>query len=295
LSFGKELYLNRPLEKSSEQIKSFIEKNPSYKSILIFYEELLKLQEAIKPSLNVPRVHVKKDVLNLQAREGFSLLNKEDFIVDIPSSVNLFESICRTGKNANEKMKENIQFIEEAILTKKLDPGELLQKHYDISYIDRVAGEYRIDKAILNFLIHMSIQPSIHANVENVKELVDLKNWLRGYCPICGSLPQISTLKGEGQRYFLCSFCGFEWHSERLKCPFCENRDHNKLHYFYEENKKVYRVDLCDNCKHYIKTIDSRELNYDPDLYLEDITTIHLDILADKQGYKRPAPTPWGI
>ncbi len=59
--------------------------------------------------------------------------------------------------------------------------------------------------------------------------------------------------------------------------------------------KIAYRIDLCDNCRQYIKTIDTRKLTHDPNLYLEDMTTLHLDILATTQGYKRPAPTPWGI
>ena len=57
---------------------------------------------------------------------------------------------------------------------------------------------------------------------------------------------------------------------------------------------EAYRVDLCDQCKGYIKTVDSRKLDYEPDLSLEDIVTIHLDIHALKKGYKRPVPTSWG-
>mgnify|MGYP005848174197 CR=1 FL=1 len=104
----------------------------------------------------------------------------------------------------------------------------------------------------------------------------------------------MSELRGEGQRYFLCPFCGFNWLGERLKCPFCENRDHESLHYFYEEGQEAYRVDVCDKCRQYIKTIDARKLVYEPDLNLEDIATIRLDILVSEKGFKRPVPTPWG-
>ena len=80
-----------------------------------------------------------------------------------------------------------------------------------------------------------------------------------------------------------------------MKCPFCENNDHEKLHYFYAEGQETYRVDLCNNCKQYIKTVDSRKLDYEPDLNLEDIVTVHLDILALEKGFKRPTPNVWGI
>jgi FdhE protein len=170
-----------------------------------------------------------------------------------------------------------------------------LKRHSDEAYLNTIAEEFNIDKAVLNFLIHRSIQPSINANVVRLKSQVDLKNWLRGYCPICGSAPLMSELKGEGQRSYMCSFCGFHWPGERLKCPFCENRDHSKLHYFAEEGRDAYRVELCDNCRQYIKTVDSRKLAYQPDLVLEDIVTMHLDILASEKGYKRPAPSSWGL
>ncbi len=270
------------------------EKNPSYVEMLDFYEEILEIQENAKNLLNISPPDIKKDLLDLR-KEGFPIFNKEDFVIDVKTSVNIFESICKISKNANKKMNDNVQIIEVAIKNGILNLDELLKRHYDESYIKKVAEDLKVDKAILNFFIHMSILPSININIENLKNNIDLKKWIEGYCPICGCLPRISEIKDEGKRYFLCSFCNFYWKGERLKCPFCDNRDHNKLHYFHEEGKDAYRIDLCDNCKQYIKTIDTRKLNYDPNLDLEDITTLHLDILADSRGYRRAVPTPWGI
>ncbi|MDI6891148.1 MAG: formate dehydrogenase accessory protein FdhE [Thermodesulfovibrionales bacterium] len=287
--------MSESLEKKKEQIAWLKKKSPAYKEILNFYEMVVKEQENFKPTLNVAPIEIREDLRTLQIKEGFPLISKEDFTLDISSSVRLFESICQIGKNATDKMKEDIQAIEETIRNRALDPEDLLERHYDETYLDKIAEKLEIDKAILKFLIHMSIKPSIEANVDKLKDLVDLKMWFKGYCPICGSLPQMSELRGEGQRYFLCSFCGFEWPGERLKCPFCENRDHGTLHYFYVEGQEVYRVDVCDKCQQYIKTADTRKLDYEPDLELEDIMTTHLDILASEKGFKRPVPSPWGL
>jgi len=79
-----------------------------------------------------------------------------------------------------------------------------------------------------------------------------------------------------------------------MMCPFCENRNHKDLQYFSVEGNEVHRIDICNKCKQFIKTIDTRKLDYEPDLNLEDITTLHLDILASQKGFKRPVPTPWG-
>ncbi len=288
------MFLSKSLEKIKEHIVHLKKINPSYDEILNFYEKVLQEQEAIKPTITDTPIEIKNDLRTLQIKEGFQLLNKEDFIIDISSSVKLFESICQIWKNATNKMKKNIHKIEKAVRDGKLNIEKLLKKHSDSAYQTEIIKKLKLDKTILTFLIQVSIKPSLNINVEKLKDQVDLKNWLRGYCPICGSLPQISELKGQGQRYFFCSFCSFQWPDERLKCPFCENKDHESLHYFYEEGKEIYRVDVCDKCKQYIKTVDTRKLDYEPDLNLEDIATIHLDLVATDKGFKRPVPTFWG-
>ncbi len=106
-------------------------------------------------------------------------------------------------------------------------------------------------------------------------------------------LPYLALLKGEGgKRYLLCSYCGYEWRIDRLFCPFCGNKDQRSLQYFFGEGKESYRIDTCDQCKQYIKTIDLREMQLiDPGL--EDLATLHLDLIASKKKYKRPVPNPW--
>ncbi|MGO8990305.1 MAG: formate dehydrogenase accessory protein FdhE [bacterium] len=97
-----------------------------------------------------------------------------------------------------------------------------------------------------------------------------------------------------GKRYLLCSSCGYPWRIDRLFCPFCSSKDQDSLHYFHGEGEETHRIDLCDNCHHYIKTIDYRNLQ-ESDPVLEDLATLHLDILATQKGYKRPVPNPWTI
>jgi len=287
--------MKKSLDKTKELIELHRKVNPVYENLLNFYEKIVTEQKVVGSSLNIKTPSVNPDLKQLQMKEGFPLLEKQDFILDIPSSILLFESICNIARNENKKLRENIQAIEEAKAINALNLKDLLKRFYDDSFIETVAGEFNIDAVILKFLIFESVQPSLAANVANIGNNIDLKNWLKGYCPVCGSLPQISLLKDEGLRFCLCSFCGFEWPSERLKCPFCENTDHNKLHYFYAEGNESYRVDLCDNCHQYIKTVDARKLDYAPDLAIEDIVTIHLDILASEKGYKRPVPGLWGM
>jgi len=288
--------VNKDLEKLKKEIERHKEKTPAYEEILDFYEKILEKQLGSTPTLSGAPIETKDDIRKLQTKEGFPLINKEDFIIDIPSSVVLFESLCTIAKETTSKMNEDIQKIDKAITDDKVHLDELLLKHSDNAYQEKIAEKLKVNKLTLQFLVNMSILPSIYANVDLLRSHIDLKNWARGYCPVCGSLPKISVLKGEGgKRHFLCSFCGFLWPSQRLKCPFCDNQDNEKRHFFYAEGQDAHRVDLCEQCKQYIKTVDTRKLTYEPDLDIEDIATIHLDILATEKGYKRPVPSPWGI
>ena len=168
--------MNTSLEKTKELIKYFKQKNPAYEEILNFYENVLEEQLNTEFSISIIPQKISGHADKLQIKEGFPLIDKKDFILNIPSSIKLFESICKIGKSATEKMRENIQAIEDAITINALNLKELLRRFYDESYINKIATEFDIDKTILTFLIYKSIQPSIHANVEKVKDQVDLKD-----------------------------------------------------------------------------------------------------------------------
>jgi FdhE protein len=155
--------------------------------------------------------------------------------------------------------------------------------------IEQVAAESGLDKSILSFFLQSSIRPSIEAGVEQIRGELDPETWRKGHCPACGSLPSLSLLKGEeGRRYLLCSFCDYQWRMDRLCCPACDNKEPESLGYFYGEGEETFRIDLCDRCHRYIKTIDCRNLE-ESDPCLEDLATLHLDILASNKGFNRPA------
>ncbi|MFI5107105.1 MAG: formate dehydrogenase accessory protein FdhE, partial [Terriglobales bacterium] len=78
-------------------------------------------------------------------------------------------------------------------------------------------------------------------------------------CPFCGSKPQLAVLRPEGdgaKRFLMCSLCGTEWFFRRVLCPNCaeENKDH--LPVFMAQEFDYVRVDACDTCHTYIKSID---------------------------------------
>jgi FdhE protein len=110
--------------------------------------------------------------------------------------------------------------------------------------------------------------------------------WTEGYCPICGREPKIGEIRGKSEnRYLFCNQCGFEWSYRYIKCPFCGNEEQQSLAYFTIDGDERYRVDVCNECKRYIKMVDFRGVKRKADLDVEDIATLHLDMLANDEGY----------
>ncbi|OGP89951.1 MAG: hypothetical protein A2156_05880 [Deltaproteobacteria bacterium RBG_16_48_10] len=281
------------LKNLKDRIQHLKAKRPGYAEILDFYQKVREQQERVKSILKIEPILPRKEWKEFPAKEGFSLLEKKDIPLDIETSFSLFQSLCRIGKGANPYLAKQATKIEEFLNSNKLDVKGLLKQWLLEQKISGVLNELGVDKKVFQFLIESSIRPLIEATVEQLQNEFDSKDWMRGSCPICGSLPFLSLLKEEvGKRYLLCSFCGYSWRSDRMICPFCNNKDQDSLHYFYGEGEDPYRIDLCDQCHQYIKTIDLRTLP-EADPSLEDLATLHLDLLASQKGFKRPIPNLW--
>jgi len=283
------------LDQIKGRIARFQKEKPHYRDILHLYAQILEEQTKMQAGLKITVPQVDQKLIQSRLNKGVPLLGTEGFAIDLEAAKRLFHTLSAICKESTPRMGDEIPRITEAAESGKLNMQALLSKHYDNDYLRHEAERCGVDTVILSFLVQASVRPSAIAQMEGVTDSLNLETWLRGECPLCGSPPQMAQLRDEeGKRYLQCPFCGCQWRWERIACPYCSNKAFDSLHYLYSEEEEAYRVDLCDHCKGYIKTIDSRKLDYDPYLDLEDVVTIHLDIIAMEKGYRRSAPTPWG-
>lgn len=106
------------------------------------------------------------------------------------------------------------------------------------------------------------------------------------HCPVCNAPSRISLLQQEvGFRRLYCLACEYQWPVSRRRCPFCGNQEADKLAYFTLDDHDGYRVDVCHQCQGYLKTFDYRKMAPDPDLELENLITLHLDLRAISEGF----------
>ena len=117
----------------------------------------------------------------------------------------------------------------------------------------------------------------------------DEDQWLRSYCPTCGSLPAMAQLIGvdQGRRRLLCcGCCGTRWQYRRTRCPFCENAEDDRLGVLTVDGESGLRIDYCKSCQGYLKTYAGEGSEA---VLLADWTSIHLDVVACDRGLKRLA------
>jgi len=108
-------------------------------------------------------------------------------------------------------------------------------------------------------------------------------------CPFCRRKPGLGVLRplGDGgQRSLVCSFCLAEWEFRRIVCPGCGEENHAKLPVYTAEELNHVRVEACDSCRSYIKTVDLTKSGLG-DPIVDEIAAIPLDLWAQKQGYTK--------
>lgn len=278
------------MEKEIKYLNKVIEKKPAYKDILTFYLKILEEQNKIKTeNKDISYELDSQESIKEKLRNGFPIIVRQKLKVNLTPSVELFFRLTGIFKDSSE-----IKNIEKTYSENREKLTKLLEKIFT-GEEDFVINEIKnagLNSELFIFLARLSVQPLAKVLNSKLKDFVDEKLWLQGYCPICGEKPSIAELRGEeGKKYLHCSFCGYEWLYKRLSCPFCNNDDHQTLGYFYAENEEGYRIDVCDKCKKYIKTIDSRKLSQPINLEIEDWCTIHLDLIAKEKNYQKEKTT----
>jgi formate dehydrogenase maturation protein FdhE len=118
-------------------------------------------------------------------------------------------------------------------------------------------------------------------------------------CPFCGAPPWIGWRRAEAgesgaQRFLGCGLCGGEWNVNRIRCAACEQEDPHRLPVFHSERYPAVRLEACESCRRYVKsidlTVDARAI---PEV--DDLLSLAMDLWARDEGYARLEPSIAGI
>lgn len=118
-------------------------------------------------------------------------------------------------------------------------------------------------------------------------------------CPACSGAPQVSVLREDKnaetvRRSLVCSRCFHEWPFARVLCPSCAEEKPEKLPRYTAQEIPWMRVEACDTCRKYVKSVDLT-LNWDAEPIVDELASTPLDVIARGHGYEKIAPNLAGI
>ena len=142
--------------------------------------------------------------------------------------------------------------------------------------------------------------PELLYRVLKEREFVELRS--RGSsvpCARCADGPGVSVLREDKnaetvRRSLICSRCSQERDFPRVLCPACNEENPDKLPRYTAQGVAWIRVEACDTCRKYIKSVDLTQ-NWNADPVVDELASTPLDVIAREHGYAKIAPNLAGI
>jgi FdhE protein len=155
--------------------------------------------------------------------------------------------------------------------------------------VEAAAIPLDVDPGALTALLDWAARPALRAAATRLAPALRAARWSRGHCPACGALPTLSVLRGKDrERRLHCGRCGTAWAFERVRCPSCGERDHERMGYLHGEGEGEHRrAEVCDSCRGYVKCVALLDDPGPERLVALDLETAALDFLALEAGYSR--------
>lgn len=271
------------LKESLKTIEDYKRTCPHYVELFDILSDILILREEYRQKMADVFTAVDESLIEKKMAGGLPLIDFSSRHFDLSKPRNYFLTLLEIAEKRApgetvelaKKIKEGTYDFEKLVL-------DSFYVQDDETSVDK--GQDYFD--LVELFLEESLRPALEIVAQKYADVIARSEWSEGYCPVCGKEPKIGQIREEDGRFLFCNQCGCEWHFLRIKCPFCSNEEQQSLAYFTVEGDEQYRVDVCNACKRYIKIVDFRQSKREPNLDVEDIATLHLDILANEEGYE---------
>lgn len=221
-------------------------------------------------------------------KENTPLVSFSNLRVNREQTTTFLLGIVDVLSRKGQENGEYLQQISAALHGGTIDPSSLYSAILERrrAPIDEISTALAVPAPLVEYIFEIPLKTALESFSAGYGTDA-FAGWQESFCPVCGSRAGIAELSGEeGRRSLSCSACSFSWPFKRLTCAYCGCDDPEKLSYFTAGDGAT-RVDTCKACSRYIKTRDSRKGGSDVPLEVEDLLTIHLDLLATREGFER--------
>ncbi len=265
--------------------------SPHYNELFDILSDILILREEYRQIMKTMIFPLDEKLIAKKLAGGLPLLDFSTGNFDLTMAKDYFLHLMDM---AEKRMPSETNGFARRIMDGEIVFDDLIRNSFDSEVGEECTHDVDEDDIddddtfdLVELFVEESLRPALENFAEKYRGMIETLGWSEGYCPICGKEPKIGQIKGdEENRFLFCNQCGFEWNYSRIKCPFCGNEEQHSLAYFTVEGEERYRVDVCNVCKRYVKIVDFRGSEAKANLDVEDIATLHLDMLASEEGYE---------
>jgi len=230
-------------------------------------------------------VRIEPDYNQLPYRNDLPLIVQTSILIDELQYISFISELIELLKKYKPDL--HLQLIK---ITEYLD-GDLAKLWIENAlatnepFFIKFAEDHQIDEWIPFFLAEQAIRPYLMVLATNYQEIYLNKNVQLFGCPSCGEPTRVGKLEEDSQKFLYCPRCHAKWHEKKMRCSHCGNEDHQKLSYIFVEEHSFEQLHVCKECHSYVKLIDVRENIVQDNPTLLDLRTLHLDYIAQEQGY----------
>lgn len=245
-------------------------------------EDIMKLQEQWKQSLSPDSIDFRFDSATTGSGVPFVALTVFDvnFSLFVQWVDELKQLLMGQNSELESQLNRVIELVDEATAKVWLEEAFAFNHLYFMKF----AEENLLDEWIPPFLAETLFRPYLQLLSEKTK--TKISHAVAGCgCPVCGEPVRLGQLEGKGQKVLYCPRCHANWPEKKLSCSHCGNEDYEKMKYLTVEGKSTEQIHVCEECKGYTKIIDTRQYITKPSPELLDLKTIHLDYIAQENGY----------
>ena len=267
-----------------------LEQQQLFDNYLSFHENLLKVQ--VKKMQHLVAVvsfkKLNKIDINKKIKSGHHIITPQHLIIDEKELDDIFDEILPVIKkyyndskelkrleDLNDKRKFSIKVLVEKIVARNEENWQ------------KLATELNVSKNILRKVGEYISAPYLELCAEYFNKKLKKQKWEQPFCPICGSYPSMAIVNDKKDyRILWCRLCDTEWKFKKDTCPFCLTNKLKQIKYIFPPEKSPNRIDACDKCKRYLKTIDEQLIIKKPNLVVENLASYRHDLIALQQGYQ---------
>jgi len=260
-----------------------------FERYLSFHEDLFKVQlknmqrlVAVVSFKKLNQIDVDENIRSAQP-----IITPQNLLIEEKELEEIFDEILPVIQKFYNNNKD-IKRLEDLNDKRKFSLKELLQNILtrDDKFWQQLSKDLKLSQKLLIKVGEFISTPYLELCAEYFNKKLQQYKWDQPICPICGYPPVMALFNSDkNERTLWCHLCDTEWKFNSHLCPFCLNDDLKQVKYIFPPDQSPNRIDACDKCKHYIKTIDD-ELNPKKTNFSVDyLATYYLDLIAIQKGY----------